>query len=195
MFQRLYKRTMALANHPRAEWALAAVTFGESSFFPVPPDVLLAPMVLADRSRAWRYAIICTISSVLGGILGYAIGYFLFETVGTAILEFYGMADEFSSIAEKYNDIGWLMVLLGGGITPLPYKVITIASGLTQLDFFIFCVVSVIARAMRFFITCGLLYWGGPAAKQFIEKRAGWALAIVMAVIIAGVFATKYAFS
>lgn len=194
MFQRLYQRTMALANHPRAEWALAAVTFAESSFFPIPPDVVLAPMVLADRSKAWRYAIICTVASVLGGIFGYAIGYFLFESVGEAILNFYGLADEFQTIAEEYNDIGWLMVLLGGGITPLPYKVITIASGLTQLNFTVFVVMSVLARISRFFITCGLLYWGGPAAKDFIEKRAGWAMFIVLAVVIAGVIATKYVF-
>ncbi len=194
MFRQLYLRTMALANHPRAEWALAAVTFAESSFFPVPPDVVLAPMVLADRNRAWRYAIICTIASVLGGVAGYAIGYFLFETLGEAILNFYGLADEFEAIAEHYNDVGWLMVLLGGGMTPLPYKVITIASGLTQLDFGIFVAMSVLARTMRFFMTCGLLYWGGPAAKDFIEKRAGWATFIVIAVVVAGVIATKYAF-
>jgi len=194
MFQRLYQRTLAYVNHPRAEWILAAVTFAESSFFPIPPDVLLAPMVLADRRRAWRLATICTIASVLGGILGYAIGYFLFETVGEAILNFYGLADEFETIAEQYNDIGWLMVLLGGGVTPLPYKVITIASGLTRLDFVLFVAISILARAMRFFLTCGLLYWGGPAARQFVEKRAGWALFIVLLVVIAGVIATKYAF-
>jgi membrane protein YqaA with SNARE-associated domain len=194
MFRRLYQRTMALANHPRAEWALAAVTFAESSFFPIPPDVVLAPMVLADRTKAWRYAAICTVASVLGGIFGYAIGYFLFESVGEAILKFYGLADEFQTIAEEYNDVGWLMVLLGGGITPLPYKVITIASGLTQLNFTVFLVMSILARTSRFLITCGLLYWGGPAAKDFIEKRAGWAMFIVLAVVIAGVIATKYVF-
>jgi membrane protein YqaA with SNARE-associated domain len=194
MFRRLYDYTLSLANHRHAERALAAVTFAESSFFPIPPDVILLPMVLADRSKAWRYAFICTVSSVLGGVVGYAIGYFLFESIGNAILNFYGLADEFEEIAARYNDIGWLMVLLGGGITPLPYKVITIASGLTKLDFAVFVAVSVVARAMRFYITCGLLWWGGPKAKEFVEKRAGVAFAIMLAVVIAGVVVTRYAF-
>ncbi|MGQ4273343.1 YqaA family protein [Terrihabitans sp. B22-R8] len=195
MFRSLYARTMALASHRHAEPALAAVTFAESSFFPVPPDVMLIPMVLARPERTWRYALICTITSVLGGIAGYAIGYFLFETVGQAILDFYGLADEFETIAEKYNDVGWLMVLLGGGITPLPYKIITIASGLTRLDFLTFVIMSVLARGVRFFLTCALLKWGGPRAKTFMEEKSGWAFAIIIAVIVAGVFATKFAFS
>lgn len=194
MFRRLYARTMALAGHRHAERALAAVTLAESSFFPIPPDVILLPMVLADRSKAWRYAFICTISSVIGGVIGYGIGFFLFESIGEVILEFYGLADEFQEIAARYNDVGWLMVLLGGGFTPLPYKVITIASGLTRLDFFTFVAVSLVARAARFYLTCGLLYWGGPKAKEFVEKRAGVAFAIMLAVVIAGVVVTRYAF-
>lgn len=194
MFRRLYDFTLTLASHRHAERALAAITFGESSFFPIPPDVMLLPMVLAERSKAWRYAFICTISSVFGGILGYAIGFFLFESIGVAILDFYGLAEQFQEIADRYNDIGWLMVLLGGGFTPLPYKVITIASGLTRLDFLTFVAVSVVARAARFYLTCGLLYWGGPRAKEFVERRAGVAFGIMLAVVIAGVFATKIAF-
>jgi membrane protein YqaA with SNARE-associated domain len=195
MFRKLYDRTLALAGHRHAEPALAAVTFAESSFFPIPPDVMLIPMVLARPERTWRYALICTIASVIGGIAGYAIGFFLFETIGLPILNFYGLADEFETIAETYNDVGWLMVLLGGGITPLPYKVITIASGLTQLDFATFVAMSVVARGTRFFLTCGLLRWGGARAKTFMEERSGWAFAIIIAVIVAGVFATKFAFS
>src|SRR5690606_28351528 len=114
--------TMRLAAHPRAELALAAVSFAESSFFPIPPDAVLVPMILANRQKAWRYALICTISSVLGGIAGYFIGALLFDSLGDWILGLYGLRDSFDEVAARYNDLGWLMVLLGGGFTPLPYK-------------------------------------------------------------------------
>ena len=194
MLRRLYDRTIALAAHPRAELSLAGVSFAESSFFPIPPDVLLIPMILADRARAWRYAFICTVSSVLGGILGYAIGLFLFETIGRMILSFYGLTQDFEEVAGGYNQIGWLMVFLGGGLTPLPYKVITIASGLTQLDFATFVGVSVLARAMRFYVTCALLYRFGPAARTFIERRLGLAFTGLLVLIIGGLILARYLF-
>ncbi len=150
MLRRLYDWTLRLAGHPRAELALGGVTFAESSFFPIPPDALLVPMVLANRAKAWRYATICAISSVLGGIAGYFIGLLLFESVAMPILAFYGLLENFEQVAERYNELGWLMVLLGGGFTPLPYKVITITSGVTQLDLWLFVGLSLVARSLRF---------------------------------------------
>lgn len=158
MLRRLYDWTLRLAGHPRAELALGGVTFAESSFFPIPPDALLVPMVLANRAKAWRYAAICAISSVLGGIAGYFIGLLLFESVAMPILAFYGLLENFEQVAERYNELGWLMVLLGGGFTPLPYKVITITSGVTQLDLWLFVGLSLVARSLRF----AVLGWPTP---------------------------------
>lgn len=191
MLRRLYDWTMRLANHPRAELALGGVTFAESSFFPIPPDALLIPMVLANRAKAWRYAFICSLTSVLGGIAGYLIGLMLFETLGEWILRLYGLRESFEMVAERYNEMGWLMVLLGGGFTPLPYKVITITSGVTQLDFATFVAVSVLARCMRFYLTCGLLYWAGPRAKDLIERRLGLAFTLLLIVVVGGLVVAK----
>lgn len=165
MLRRLYDWTLRLAGHPRAELALGGVTFAESSFFPIPPDALLVPMVLANRAKAWRYAAICAISSVLGGIAGYFIGLLLFESVAMPILAFYGLLENFEQVAERYNELGWLMVLLGGGFTPLPYKVITITSGVTQLDLWLFVGLSLVARSLRFAATCALLFWAGTPSR------------------------------
>lgn len=168
MLRRLYDWTLRLAGHPRAELALGGVTFAESSFFPIPPDALLVPMVLANRAKAWRYATICAISSVLGGIAGYFIGLLLFDSVAMPILAFYGLLENFEQVAERYNELGWLMVLLGGGFTPLPYKVITITSGVTQLDLWLFVGLSlslVVARPWR--------TRAGVAAGQAALRQAG----------------------
>ena len=194
MLNRLKAGTMALVHHRHAEPALAAVTFAESSFFPVPPDVLLVPMSLTRRSRIWRYAALCTVSSVLGGVLGYAIGALFFDLLGEPILAFYGLADDFEAVAARYNELGWLMVLLGGSITPLPYKVITISSGLTHLDFMTFLLVSIIARASRFYLTCGLLYWFGPRAVEIMKRRLGLCLLIGGVVTIGGLALGRFIF-
>lgn len=192
MLRRLYDWTMRLAGHPRAELALGGVTFAESSFFPIPPDALLVPMVLANRAKAWHYAAICIVSSVLGGIAGYFIGLLLFETVGQAILAFYGLQENFAEVAERYNELGWLMVLLGGGFTPLPYKLITLTSGVTQLDLMLFIVLSVIARTLRFAATCALLFWAGPKLREVIEKRLGLAFGLLTAMVVGGLLLGKY---
>ncbi|WP_448683655.1 YqaA family protein [Pseudomonas nicosulfuronedens] len=192
MLRRLYDWTMRLAGHPRAELALGGVTFAESSFFPIPPDALLVPMVLANRAKAWRYAAICIVSSVLGGIAGYFIGLLLFETVGQAILAFYGLQGNFAEVAERYNELGWLMVLLGGGFTPLPYKLITLTSGVTQLDLLLFIALSVVARTLRFSATCALLFWAGPALREVIEKRLGLAFGLLTAMVVGGLLLGKY---
>ncbi len=186
MLRRLYDWTMGLAAHRFATPALAAVSFIESSVFPIPPDVLLIPMVLADRAKAFRIALVCTIASVLGGMLGYAIGLFLFEEVGRAVLEFYGYAPKFAEFQAKYNDWGAWAVFIAG-VTPFPYKVITILSGVTALDLFVFTVASVAARGLRFFIVATLLWKFGDPIRDFIEKYLGL-LFVLFCVLLAGGF-------
>jgi membrane protein YqaA with SNARE-associated domain len=183
----LYEWTMDLAAHKHARWGLALISFVESSVFPIPPDIILIPMVLAQRAMAWVYATSCTLSSVAGGVMGYAIGYFLFDTVGTAILDFYGKAEEFSTFQAQYNEWGVWIVLIAG-LTPFPYKIITIASGVTALNFPIFIVASLIARGIRFFAVAALLWYFGEPIRAFIDKYFGL-LSIVFVVLLIGGFA------
>lgn len=183
----LYEWTMDLAAHKHARWGLALISFVESSVFPIPPDIILIPMVLAQRAMAWVYATICTLSSVAGGVMGYAIGYFLFDTVGTAILDFYGKAEEFSTFQAQYNEWGVWIVLIAG-LTPFPYKIITIASGVTALNFPVFIVASLIARGIRFFAVAALLWYFGEPIRAFIDKYFGL-LSIVFVVLLIGGFA------
>ena len=184
MLKRLYNWTMNLAARRDAVWVLAGIAFVESSVFPIPPDVLLIPMVLAARDRAWRFAAICTITSVLGGILGYASGYFLFETAGRPVLEFYGYAAKFDQFSATYNEWGAWAVFIAG-VTPFPYKVITILSGTTQLDPVVFTIASIAARGLRFFVVAALLYWMGPPIRSFIEYRL-WTVTIAFCVLLLG---------
>lgn len=193
MLRRLYDYVMSLAAHPRAAWALAAVSFAESSFFPIPPDVMLIPMVLAKRAKAWAYALWCTIASVLGGAAGYLIGWVFFATIGKAILDFYGLGAEFDSFAGRYNEYGAWIVLFAG-LTPFPYKVITIASGVTELNFVVFMLASALARGVRFFLVAGLLYWFGPPIRDFIEKYLGLLTLAFFVLLVGGFFAIKYIF-
>lgn len=191
MLRRLYDWTMSLAARTGATWALAIVAFVESSVFPIPPDVLQIPMVLARRDRAWLYAAIATVASVLGGIAGYLIGWLVFDTVGRPLLEFYGYAAKFDDFAARYNHWGAWIVFIAG-VTPFPYKVITIASGATGLSLPVFMVASVAARGLRFFIVSALLYWFGPPIRTFIERYLGL-LAIAFVVLLLGGFvAVKY---
>lgn len=185
MLRRLYDWTMSLAGHRHAPAALGGVSFIESSVFPIPPDVLLIPMVLRDRARAWFYASLCTITSVLGGLAGYAIGYFLFETVGRAVLGFYGYLDKFETFAAQYNEWGAWIVFIAG-VTPFPYKVVTIASGVTGLDLVVFTIASIVARGMRFFAVAGLLYWFGPPVRAFIEARLGLVFTVFVIGLVGG---------
>ena len=136
MLTRLYQWMLAKAAHRHADRLLAVISFMESSFFPIPPDVLLAPMCLSQPKRAFYYAFVCTAASVLGALLGYAIGYFLFDTIGQAILDFYGLGDKFSAFSDNFNEQGWLIVFLAG-FTPLPFKVITIAAGVTAMPLYV----------------------------------------------------------
>ncbi len=186
MLQRTYDWVMSLASRRHAIWALAAISFIESSFFPIPPDVLLIPMVLAARTRAWRIALVCTIASVLGGMAGYAIGFFLYEGIGQPLLEFYGYAARFADFQGRYNEWGAWIVFIAG-VTPFPYKVITIASGVTGLDLMTFSIASILARGLRFFLVAALLYWIGQPIREFIERRLGL-VTIVFVVLLFGGF-------
>ena len=183
----LYAWTLRQAASPYALWILAAVAFIESSVFPIPPDILLIPMVIAMRDRAWLIAAICMVASVLGGMAGYGIGFFLYESVGQAILEFYGKLEKFESFQALYNEWGAWIVMMGG-LTPFPYKVITIASGVTGLNIVTFTIFSIIARGMRFFLIAWLLWKFGAPIKLFIEKYLGL-LTIVFLVLLLGGFA------
>lgn len=193
MLRRLYDWTIHLSSKRHAPWALGAVAFAESSFFPLPPDIVLIPMVLARRERAWFYATICTIASVIGGIFGYAIGYFLFDTVGNYILNLYGYQEAFQSFAARYNEFGVWIVLIAG-VTPFPYKVITIASGVTQLNFFVFMMASIVARGARFYLVAGLLWWFGEPIRAFIDRYFGILSIIFMALLFGGFLAVRYLF-
>lgn len=185
MLRGLYDWTMRLAEGRHAMWALALVAFIESSVFPIPPDVLMIPMILATPKRAWLIAAVATVASVLGGLLGYYIGWGLFETVGQPILDFYGKGEAFESFAVRYNEYGAWAVLVAG-VTPFPFKVITIASGVTGLSLPVFIASSIIARALRFFLVAALLWKFGPPVRVFIEKRLGLVFAVFCALLVGG---------
>lgn len=190
MIRALYDWMFRLAAHKGAPKALGVFSFVESSFFPIPPDVLLIPMVLAKRHMWWRYALLCTIASVLGAFLGYAIGLFAYEWIGKPILNFYGKADSFQKIADWYNTYGGWGVLFAA-ITPFPYKVLTIFSGATGLNFLIFTLVSVVGRAFRFFLVSFLLYKFGEPIREFIEKRLNLLFILGLVLLIGGFAAVK----
>ena len=185
MLRRLYDWTMSLSRSPRAMWALGVVSFVESSVFPIPPDVLMIPMIIARPRRAFLIATVATLTSVLGALLGYYIGAALFETVGRPVLDFYGKAAEFEAFALKYNDWGAWAVLVAG-ITPFPFKVITIASGVTGLSLPVFIVASLIARAFRFFLVAALLWRFGAPIQGFIERRLGLVFTLFCVLLIGG---------
>lgn len=191
MLRRLYDRTMALAEHRHALPALAGVSFIESSFFPIPPDVMIVPMVLARPERAWLIAAVCLIASVLGGIAGYALGYFAFEWLGQPLLEFYGYTHQFEKFQAGFAKWGvWAVALFG--ISPLPYKVITIASGLAALNPVGFIVASILSRGARFFVEVALLRWIGPPIRDFVEKRLGLVATVFLVFLFGGFLLVKY---
>ncbi|MCC5780565.1 DedA family protein [Nitratireductor sp. B36] len=193
MLRKLYDWTMSLAATRHAEKALGSVSFIESSVFPIPPDVLLIPMVLSERARWLRYALICTVSSVLGALLGYAIGAFLYETVGQPILAFYGKENAFEQVAGWYNEWGGWGVLFAA-VTPFPYKVLTIFSGATGLNLAVFVVVSILGRGLRFFLVSWLLYKFGAPIRTFIEKNLGLLFTLFMVLLIGGFVTIRYVF-
>ncbi|MFQ5954660.1 MAG: YqaA family protein [Kiloniellales bacterium] len=191
MLRRLYDWTLGLAGHRHAMWALAVVSFAESSVFPVPPDILLVPMVLAARGRAWAIAGVCTLASVAGGLAGYGIGYFLFEAVGRPLIEFYGHGARFAEFQAMYRDWGaWIVA--GGGFTPFPYKVITIASGVVALDPVTFTLASAVSRGGRFFIEAALLWYFGPPIRRFVEANLPLVATLFFVSLIAGLVVARW---
>lgn len=176
IFEPIYTTILGWAKHRHAERYLAGVSFAESSFFPIPVDVMLAPMVLADKDKAWRLATITTIMSVLGGIFGYIIGYFFFEAYGDQILNYFSAHDTFEAIKSKYAAHGILIILLAG-FTPIPYKIFTIASGVLSIAFVPFVLLSLLGRGGRFFLVAGLVRLGGDKLEETIHKQVellGW---------------------
>lgn len=190
MLRRLYDWTIARASHAHAPRWLAAISFAEASFFPIPPDALLAPMCLARPERALRYAALCTAGSVLGALLGYAIGYFLFAAVGRPIIDFYGAGADFESFRASFNEQGWLVVFLAG-FTPLPFKVITIAAGSTAMALPILVGASLVSRAARFFLVAGLLARFGAPMKAWIESHFALATTVGGLLFVGGFLALK----
>lgn len=191
MIRSLYDWTIALAQHRHALWALAAVAVIESSVFPIPPDVLMIPMILAAPHRAFLIAAVATVASVAGGMLGYGIGALAFDTLGLPVLEFYGKTDNFAAFAESYNAWGAWAVLIAG-VTPFPYKVITILSGTTGLSLAVFVVASIIARGLRFFIVAALLWRFGAPIRDFIERRLGLMFTLAVALLLGGFAAARF---
>lgn len=182
---------MDKARHPKAVWWLAGVSFAESSFFPIPPDVMLVPMVLAARERAWVIAGVCTIASVLGGMLGYYIGYALHQTVGQWIIAAYRMENgmaEFQAMFDRYG----LWVILIKGMTPIPYKIVTIASGVAEFSLPVFIIASIATRGARFFMVAGLLYWFGEPIRAFIERRLTLVTTLFVVALVGGFVVIKY---
>lgn len=185
MLRHLYNWILSFANHPYAVWILGAVSFAESSFFPIPPDPLYIAMLLARREKTWQLAIICTLTSVVGGWLGYGIGYGLYETLGELILQTYGLQSAFDRFQDSFNEWGFWIVALKG-LTPIPYKVVTIACGVTGLDFTTFTFASLIARGFRFF-TLALLFWYcGPSIKEYIDKNLTFVTLASLAALLGG---------
>ena len=187
MLKRLYNWTISLSESPRAPYALGAVSFAESSFFPIPPDVMLLPMALARPDKAWTYAAICTITSVIGGIVGYMIGSLLYDSVGQWLIAVYGLGDKLDGFRELYQKWGHWIILIKG-FTPIPYKLVTIASGLAGYDFIWFVILSIITRGARFFFLAGILNRYGEPLRRFIENNLV-AVAVVLILAIVGGFA------
>lgn len=191
MIRRLYDWTIRMADHPRALWVLAFVAFVESSVFPIPPDVLMIPMILARPNRAWLVAAVAMIASVVGGLLGYAIGALAYEQIGQPILESLGKTDAMGEFSTRFNDFGFWAVLTAG-ITPFPYKVITIMSGWTGMPLATFIITSILARGLRFFLVAGLLWKFGSPIREFIEKRLGLMTILFVVLLFGGFYAVRY---
>ncbi len=185
MLRRIYDWCIEAAHKPYALWIMGAVSFAESSFFPVPPDVMLIPMSLARPRRAWLYAVVCTVTSVLGGLLGYAIGAGLYDSVGQWLMQLYGLTDKVEAFRASYAEWGaW--IIIGKGLTPIPYKLVTITSGFAGYNLWLFLLCSLVARGGRFFIVAILLNRYGDTIRAQIEKRLGLWVAIGAAVLALG---------
>ena len=191
MLRRFYDWMLRASESPRAVWILAIVSFAESSFFPFPPDVMLLPMAVAKPHRAFFYAAVCTVTSVIGGLFGYAIGYLLYDTVGTWLMNAYGYQQGVEEFRCLYAQWGAWIILIKG-LTPIPYKIVTITSGFAGYDFAWFVALSIITRAGRFFLVAALLHYYGEPVRSFIEKRLELVTAGVAVIFVGGFIIARY---
>lgn len=191
MLRRLYDWTMDLASRPNALRALGIVSFTESSFFPIPPDAMIIPMVLARPDRAWSIAFVATVTSVAGGAFGYFIGYYLLETIGQTVIALYGYEDKFAAFRDAYNEWG-LWIILIKGMTPIPYKLVTIASGAASFDFAVFMLASALTRGARFYLVAALLKYFGPPIRDFVERRLTLVTTVFVVGLVGGFIAVRY---
>jgi membrane protein YqaA with SNARE-associated domain len=193
MIRRLYDWVIRLAAHRRALPALGVISFLESSVFPIPPDVMLIPMVLANRARAFTIAAVCTVTSVLGGLLGYAIGYYAFETIGEWVVRTYHMETGLEAFRAGFDEYG-IWIILIKGLTPIPYKLVTIASGAAHFDLFTFVWASIVTRGARFFLVAALLWKFGEPIRAFVEERLTLLTWLFLIALIGGFVAFRYLF-
>jgi membrane protein YqaA with SNARE-associated domain len=193
MLRRAYDWCIAAAHKPYAMWLMGLVSFLESSFFPIPPDAMLIPMSLARPEKAWTYATVCTLTSVAGGVLGWVIGAYLYDTVGHWLIQLYGYGDKVEAFREAYARWGTWIILLKG-VTPIPYKIVTITSGLADYPIIPFILLSIVSRGMRFYLVAFLIYRFGDRARKIIEERLGLWAALAAIVVVAGIIATVYLF-
>lgn len=193
MLRRLYDWCISAAGKPHASWIMGIVSFTESSFFPVPPDAMLIPMSLARPDRAWSYATLCTWTSVAGGILGYLIGALLYDSVGHWLISLYGYGDKVEAFREAYARYGTLIILIKG-VTPIPYKIVTITSGFAGYNLLLFIVLSIVTRGARFYLLAFLLHRYGPAARAMIEEKLEFWAMIGGTVLVIGILAALFLF-
>ena len=193
MLRRLYDWCIAAAGKPHASWIMGVVSFVESSFFPIPPDVMLIPMSLARPDRAYFYATLCTVTSVAGGVLGYVIGAYLYDSVGLWLMQLYGYGDKIEAFREAYAEWGAWNILLKG-MTPIPYKIVTIASGFAAYPILPFILLSFVARGMRFYLLAFLLNRYGPRARVMLEERLGFWVTVGAIVLVIGIIGAVYLF-
>ena len=191
LLRKLYDWTLEKSKDPKAPWFLAIISFSESSFFPIPPDIILVPMIIAKRVKAWAYAFVCTVSSVIGGVAGYCIGYFFFTNIGTLIVEYYDLSDQFNSFEVYYNQYG-MWIVLGAGFTPFPFKFITIASGFFNLNIFLFIGVAIIARGLRFYLLALLLKIFGEMIKNLIDKYFNFLATLFFILLVGSIVLLKF---
>jgi membrane protein YqaA with SNARE-associated domain len=191
LLRRLYDWTIEMAGRPQAMPVMAAVSFAESSFFPVIPELMLIPMVLRRRDKAWSIAAVCTIASVLGGLLGYAIGYYLYAGIGEQIIALYHLESSFRAFKAAFDEYGFWIILLKG-LTPIPYKLVTIASGVSGYNIGLFVLASIITRGGRFFLVAGLLKAFGEPIRAFLERYLTLVTTVLLVLIVLGFVIFKY---
>lgn len=190
MLRRLYNWILARSTHKDAVWWMAGISFAESSFFPLPPDIILIPMCLAHPKRLWFYTNICALASLLGGFVGYGLGYLFFESAGRWLFDLYGLWDSYHAFKDAFTTFGpWFMILKG--VTPIPYKLLAIMAGIAEMNLVIFALCSVVARFSRYYIGAILLHFYGPQVQQVIEKRLGLAVTLMIIVVVGGLLSVR----